>query len=215
MYSMNNSIGVLGGEEAGLLSLLERGLGRAILLLRDKDSSRFRNVIRYACLNNLVFDAQCEDNRAPYIMDVLDATGEPEYYALYIRAALRSEIDDRDLDQLVELAYLLAKRGDADAKAALYEAFSRQTDDNEPGIGAEEIIKLDGLKGWLWLRNAGYRRIPMTSTMVMRSNMSGLSTRKWARKIAEPQSRPWLRQIPMSHGFSLRRSGSRNPCLSA
>lgn len=125
---------------------LEKGLGRAVLRLRETDARPYRDVVRYACTHNQVYDRQCEEGRAPYLLDVIEATGEPGFYRDAILPALAGSAAGDDRDQLLALARLFAQRGDAEAREALYAAFARGAALGDFS-GSDELILLDGVDG--------------------------------------------------------------------
>src|SRR4051794_649608 len=70
-------------------SLLEKGLGRAIVYLQTHDAAPFREVILHACTHDLRFDRQLEPSRGRYLFDLVQHTQEPEYYRERILASLQ------------------------------------------------------------------------------------------------------------------------------
>lgn len=111
------------------------------------DSHPFRSTILAACRKDERYDRQTEDGRAPYLFDVLHATGEPDFYAAQLIEALRENAQDDARYQLIALATLMAKNGDAGARTALMDAF-RWNIQRGDTTGADEIVALDGLEGY-------------------------------------------------------------------
>ena len=130
--------------------VLGLGLGRAILFLRQNDARPYRDVILNACTHWTGYDQQVEGTRTPYLMTVLDATGDLASYVEPILAAFRASTDRRDQQQLIRLASEVAQDGYAEARAALYECFDRN-DTEEPFACASELIGVDGLDGLLYI----------------------------------------------------------------
>src|SRR5579864_9380557 len=131
--------------------MLSAGLGRAVLHLQQHDPIPLRPIILNACLHNITLDPQGEGTRAQYLLDVLDATNEIEFYRPQILQALESlteSADEYDVDQLYDLAKAFAQRGDAQARTVVYDKF-----DAMPGLGgfsgANVIVDLDGLSGFM------------------------------------------------------------------
>lgn len=130
--------------------VLGLGLGRAILFLRQHDAAPYRDIILNACTHWTGYDQQAEAPRTTYLLEVLDAIGQAESYIEPILAALQSATEYRDQQQLVELAGSFARAGNDTARAALYELFDRN-DAEEPFAWASELIKADGLEGFLYV----------------------------------------------------------------
>ena len=129
---------------------LQRGLGRAVLFLQQHDAVPYRNMILNACVHNLAYDPQVEGNRARFLYDVIQATGEIEVYATCTRDTLATT-DDRDSQwQLYDLSVLLAKNGDQEARRVIYQTFARHVA-MQNYAGADAPIELDGLEGFLFV----------------------------------------------------------------
>jgi len=128
---------------------LRLGFGRPILHLRDHASRPCRAIILDACLHDTVYDRQCEGSRAPYLIDVIAATGEPDYYRDRVLAASAPEmLDGDDGEQILGLLGLFAAQGDAEARAQLYTVFDANATTERPD-GATEIVEVDGIAGLL------------------------------------------------------------------
>lgn len=127
-----------------------RGLGRAVLFLQSHNAKPYREAILHGCANFIGYDAQTEPSRGQYLFDIIQATGEGDYYALRIREMLMS---GEELDapwQIVEVAGLMAQDGDEQARQALYAAFARDAARQDVSNG-DVLIKLDGLDGYLFV----------------------------------------------------------------
>ena len=127
-------------------SWLEKGLGRAVLFLRENDDLPYRDLIVHACTHNMAFDRQIESRTAAYEFDLIQATKDPAYYRDRLLASLLAPLEEEDRDQMFGIAELLAKSGDAGAKFAMLAAFSQAG--NEEIDGAEAIIRMDGFAGF-------------------------------------------------------------------
>ena len=131
---------------------LQRGLGRAILSLCERgDGAAHRDAILHACRNNLAYDPQIEGDRGQYLVDVLEASGDLDWHLPRLREALW--ISDFYFDQLADICGRLTKRGIADFRKDLYDAWNlRFASGSEDGgshtDGAEVLIRLDGAEGW-------------------------------------------------------------------
>jgi hypothetical protein len=127
---------------------LRAGLGRAILYARNHDVRAFQDAILDACLHCYSVDPQCEGTRAPYMLDLINLTPNPEFYSSEVLKALSAGGDDWDAVQRFRFTCYRAMDGDVRSKQAVYEAF-------DPGPKmAEEIcidfIRMDGLEGFLF-----------------------------------------------------------------
>ncbi len=128
---------------------LRIGLGRPILHLRRNDSRPYRETILDACLHDTVYDRQCEGSRAPYLFDVIAATGEPAYYRDHLLAASAPEaLDGDDGEQVVALLGEFAKRGDVASRAQLRAIFATNATSERPD-GASELVAAEGIAGLL------------------------------------------------------------------
>src|SRR5579863_2731074 len=76
--------------------MLGAGLGRAVLHLQQHDPIPLRPIILNACLHNITLYRQLEGTRVKYLLDVLDATKEIEYYRPKILDALESLTESAD-----------------------------------------------------------------------------------------------------------------------
>lgn len=67
--------------------ILTIGLGRALLHLREHDAAPYRKAILHACLHSMVYDRQTEHSREQYLLDIINLTGERDFYRSHILAA--------------------------------------------------------------------------------------------------------------------------------
>lgn len=135
-------------EADAFAHLLAQGLGRAVRYLDDHAAAPYRAVILEACLRNTAYLPQYLGDRGTYLLDVIERIGDRPFYRDRILAALLTATDAFDVDQLCDLARLFAAAGDAAARDALYAKF-RRNNAEEPWAGAEAVIALDGLDGFL------------------------------------------------------------------
>lgn len=138
--------------------MLRHGLGRAVLFLRNQpDTTHYRSIVWGACSENWSFDSQLEDERSPYLFDVIHATGEPLYYAERLAEVLDTFGTSRESKnlfraQLIRFATLLTRNGTSDLRESLYRAIGTISSETY-GITniSEEIIALDGVAGYWFL----------------------------------------------------------------
>ncbi len=132
--------------------LLAKGLGRVVLYLRDHDSRPYHDSILHACLHNLAYDPQVEGDRATFMYDVVRCTKDQEFFRQRILQGLLEAHHDWDVRQLFHFTRLYAEQGDTEARDAMYEKFTR--DSAEEHIeGGDEIVRLDGISGLLFVAN--------------------------------------------------------------
>lgn len=131
------------------------GLGRATLTLQTEDPSLYRDAILRACLHDQTYDSQVEGSRAQYVLDLVHLSGDPDYFRSKVIAALQTENNYDDLGQLFESSRMFAEEGSEDARSAMYARFAEAShpsfDRDVEFPGAEEIILLDGIKGFLFV----------------------------------------------------------------
>lgn len=102
------------------------------MFLQREDPKLHRETLLRACFTDDRFEA--EDSRAGYLWELIQITGDAEYY----RDAIRQHLPECEIQQVFELAARFAAHGDALMKHAMYGAFEQY------GC-AEELIKLDGM----------------------------------------------------------------------
>ncbi len=98
-----------------------------------------------ACLNNLVYDSQCEGHRAFWLYEMFKS--EPLYanFSESIVTALRSGSDDYHVEQVCDLAGLMGRNGDSKAASALREFVWAQPLCDGGLYGGHAIVSLDGV----------------------------------------------------------------------
>lgn len=128
---------------------LRIGLGRAILWLRNRDATPYRDVILECCLHNTAYDRQVEGSRARYMLDILAATPDAAWYGDRISAALMNLAPDteaHDLHQQLDIALVFAQRGGIRAREAIYARFAASVADDDD-LGLRAVVRLDGASG--------------------------------------------------------------------
>jgi hypothetical protein len=133
--------------------VLRYGLGRAVLMLEQGDSAfrrSFRRAIIAACRRSDAFEPQIEDHRGAYLFDVIQATGEPDYYAGRLRTILGAHRETDCWLQLMDLMARFARLGDDNCRGAVYRAFE---DNISAGyvLGEDLLVELDGIKGYCFV----------------------------------------------------------------
>jgi hypothetical protein len=136
-------------NEAQFRESLRLGLGRAILYARDYDVSEFRNVILDACLHCYSHDVQSEGTRGSYMYDLVGCLPDKEFYYDQVLKSLAGSGDDWDAAQRLYFAGRLVFDGRADAKQAMYDAYSPGPRMGE-ALGIN-FLQMDGIKGLLFV----------------------------------------------------------------
>ncbi len=131
-------------------SALEKGLGRAHLLLRRDGPEPYRDALLHACLHDLRYGWPCEGSREVYLFELIQFTGEASLYRRAILDALAAQGEKAEEYHLFEIALLFAQQGDAEARQVMYDAFTANAE-RQDYTGGDEIVRLDGLDGFLFV----------------------------------------------------------------
>lgn len=140
---------------------LRKGQGRALQAVLAEGRLIDEEAMLDACLRDRSYDPQLEAERAPWLIDILTAAESVDRFQTPILEALSRSDDTWDLEQLCELAEVYAQRGSEKARKALYRTWDRSPDPSAPWLAAEQILRLDGLDGLLYIaerRGAAVRR---------------------------------------------------------
>lgn len=129
-----------------LLGWLSKGLGRAILHLQKHDPKPYLPVLEQACVKSLIYDAQLEPSRAPYLLKMIEFSQNSEYLINAIVSAYKSgNGDNRDRWQLSALMTQLAASGNQAAKQILFEIASsvESVSSNRRYADADDLLTAD------------------------------------------------------------------------
>ena len=139
---------------------LAKGMGRAVRYVRESSAETVREDLLDACIHCRTYDAQCEGHRADWLFNMIELTGEPEFYRAKILKTIPTvrDTDSYDFWQLYYLLKEFAIRGDAECRTALYHEFDLLVDDNNIG-GADALVEIDGIPGLLHVLEIAGRRI--------------------------------------------------------
>ena len=130
------------------LSATAKGQGRAILALRSGEYTASLHDMRRLILCRPGYGDYMECSRGWYSVELMEASGmSGQLTEMLIRHLARTKANERNVSHRERVVCVLALRGNADAKAALYSNFSSK---NEFRL-ADEIIELDGLSGLDWV----------------------------------------------------------------
>lgn len=125
---------------------LAQGLGRPILYAHEHGAALFADLIVQACLYNRVYDRQTDVGRAPYLAELLAATGDEGTFRLPILAALADPDAEMDEELLFDLALHFARDGDAKARQTMLARFLDNVSNGDV-TGASQIADLDSPAG--------------------------------------------------------------------
>jgi len=129
---------------------LRKGLGRAVLHVRDHGDADVEEQLLEAVTRNLAYDPQSEGTRGAWLIDLLDLLPDASRYlaasiAVYTRACATSAGDPWDVAHLAQLLRLLAERGNTAAGKAL-RAGSVGLPSSTLELVSPELLLLDGLE---------------------------------------------------------------------
>ena len=127
---------------------LRRGHGRVVQHVDRHGSNGLEDELAHACVSCLIYDPQCEKERAPWLASLVDRAQMDDKVLHAIEAATRapSSGNDRDMAQRSSILKELAAAGRDDARHLLYSSLTRLPHSSEV-IGAEQIVALDGIDG--------------------------------------------------------------------
>ncbi len=130
---------------------LRKGLGRAMLHVRQFGTDGLEDDILHACLHSLLHDTEMENTRGFWLFGLLRATPHLEGFREPILAKLKNATPETvpywDAYQLMILAFNYAGDGSKRAYQIIHEKFGEQV--YAPEVGGHQIIMLDGLSGFL------------------------------------------------------------------
>lgn len=127
---------------------MAKGLGRAILYAQSHDVRGFRDLFLDACLHCYAYDPQIEGTRADYMLELVHATPDEEFYYDNVLQALGTGEDNWDTVHRFRFATCLGMEGNERAKRAMYKTFSPG-----PKMGeqiATYFVQMDGVDGLLF-----------------------------------------------------------------
>lgn len=115
---------------------------------QSHDVRGFRDVILDACLHCYAYDPQIEGTHADYMLELVNATPDKDFYYDNVLKALATGEDDWDTVHRFRFAACLGMDGHERAKRAMYESFS-------PGHRMGEqigtyFVHMDGVDGLLF-----------------------------------------------------------------
>jgi hypothetical protein len=124
---------------------LRHGRGRAFLYVQKFGLGGVADAVLSACLKDQAYDRQCESSRAPWLYRMFKNSPEYPAFSSAICSALATETEIYDLEQLCELAEIMAKDGNESAGIALRTRVLGQELAGWGTFGYEALVKLDGM----------------------------------------------------------------------
>lgn len=132
---------------------LKRGLGRVIPYLQTHESTPYQEIILKYCLYNSTYDRQIENRRSTYYMEIIQLTGQKEFYRAQLLAhfaKLDESFDHYDIQQAFDMVSELAFEDDVEAIEVIHAKYRQM-----PALGryraASVIVELDGLDGLVYI----------------------------------------------------------------
>lgn len=117
-------------------------------MMRDYPTINFSQEILKAAVHNYAYDPQCEGSREQYIVELINLAPQK---ALLIPRVLQKLVEQKEntwgLSQLFDIAKLLAKSGNVEARQALYQRFESGTLPEYAYDGEYALVDLDGIEG--------------------------------------------------------------------
>ena len=128
---------------------LQKGLGRAAQWATSGVLAS--EPLLDACLHDMRFDQQCEDNRGEWLWRLISITDNTSEFREPLLTALRNVNEAHDAYQLCDLAMHFARSGDEAFRNLLYEFVGRRQIPDSPSIGEGQLLSLDGEDAFLFL----------------------------------------------------------------
>ena len=135
-----------------LREALRRGTGRAAILLQKEPQNPELNAeLRRACVENLVYDPQCEAIRVPYLCELIRITGQQDTYRDALESRLRTATPDDSIQDIEQIFGILAQFAAQSGKggAVLSEFVLEVGPKALAQAVAPDLIRLQGLGAFL------------------------------------------------------------------
>ncbi len=121
---------------------LQKGLGRA---WQWADSGQLAADLLFdACLNDWRHDRQCEDNRGPWLWELMNSLGCVDQFRLPILGKLSQVEEEGIAAQLCDLIYRYAIEGDTECRDRLWTFVRNGSVAEAPWVGVGYLLWLDG-----------------------------------------------------------------------
>jgi hypothetical protein len=130
---------------------LEQGLGRAILCLKKHDPTPYKEIILETCLKDLAQPRHFSHDKGHYFNELLSCFDNALDLKNQVLNVFQSISPDEEKRPSRDLILEFAKMGLPDARKALYNDFIESMKTGFDWSTGEEIVKLDGLPGLLFI----------------------------------------------------------------
>lgn len=116
--------------------------------MRDYPHVNFSLDILNAAVTNYAHDPECEKGRGSYIVELINLSKHRQQLSNQVLHKLVAQKDNTyGLDQLFEIARLLAQAGHPEARVAFYERLELGALPEYACVGGYEAVTLDGVEG--------------------------------------------------------------------
>lgn len=133
-------------DRAAFERALSHGRGAAMLHVQAFGLDGIADLVLTACLHDTAYDSQCEAERSAWLYAMFKTSPHYSQFAAAIVAALAEASDQHSLEQICNLAGLMALDGDSNAANALRDFVWGQDFSNEGNqYGGQALAALDGL----------------------------------------------------------------------
>ena len=182
-------------ETSVFQSWLAKELGRAAVFLQEHNASPYLDTLLDACTHSLTYDAQCEDERTPYLWRLIELSKHQAFFQNQVWLYLAEKLDHPDeyeWSQLFGLARRFAGQGDAEMRRAMYSAFEELGFEKAGESSAQEFIELDGLDGFVFVAERFHPTTPEDELWEVRLLLSDLEER-----LGKERTLELLRQVAL------------------
>jgi hypothetical protein len=124
---------------------LKRGRGAALMHVMAHGLDDVEDLVLTACFENQAYDRQCEDLRSAWLYKMFKDTPAPSRISEAIVSALDSKDEQRCIEQVCDIAGLMARDGNAAAYSALREFVRSQPEVCDGVAGGHALVALDGV----------------------------------------------------------------------
>ncbi len=128
---------------------IRKGLGRA-LLWAEKGVWKDKDILLEACLTDLRYDRQCEEERGPWLWRMMREARVAEAFRLPLLNAVEKVHDSLAAVQLCQFCVRYAQQGDDQFRRQLRRIVAEKPVPDCPWLGEQELIELEGETGFLF-----------------------------------------------------------------
>src|SRR5262249_18565159 len=123
--------------------------------VKNYGTENVRDIILDACIHDVSYDRQLEACRADWLMEIIQASREVDYFEEQIVEHFKTSTEPYDIKQMSALLACLVKDGRHHLMPLLYQYFDNLTDDSDAWFSiSEAIIQADGIRGLTYVINA-------------------------------------------------------------